>query len=91
MDQLKTTFFLDAGRIVRQDETLWKTRFEIDCGFGVQLNSLRRLFGVLGQSDLFTDIGLETIRFDVPLYVSAPLPDEAKLKFRWVLTMTRAF
>jgi aminopeptidase N len=91
MDQLKTTFFLDAGRIVRQDETLWKARFEIDCGFGVQLNSLRRLFGVLGQSDLFTDIGLETIRFDVPLYVSAPLPDEAKLKFRWVLTMTRAF
>jgi hypothetical protein len=82
----QSSLFLDAGRISGQNEKLWDRRFEIDCGFGVRLQSISALLGEFGRSNLFTTVGLQALKVDFPLYSSAPFPGENKLKFRWVIS-----
>ncbi|MBI4548393.1 MAG: M1 family metallopeptidase [Ignavibacteriae bacterium] len=91
MNMFKSTLFLDAGRIASNSQKLWDQRFELDFGFGFRLKSLATLFGPFAQSNLFSSIGLQTLRVDFPIYVSMPVPDENKLKFRWVVSLSEAF
>jgi len=90
-DLIRSRLFIDAGRIAPQSLRLWDQRFELDCGFGFSLNSLSTIFGPFSESNLLSGIGLNTIRVDFPIYVSKPLVDENKLKFRWVVSFGESF
>lgn len=83
----RTSFFADAGRIAVQPQNLWDQKFEADCGVGVGLTGLSPIFGQFSQSTLFSTVGLSTLRVDFPFYVTRPLADENRLKFRWVISM----
>ena len=88
---IQSSIFLDAGRIGNRTERLWDRRFEIDFGFGLRLQSIAGILGELGRSSLFPDIGLRTLKVDFPLYSSAPLGGENKLKLRWVISFREEF
>ncbi len=89
--KLRSSLFFDAGRISSRFDKLWDKRFEVDCGFSIGITSLWSILGQIAQSDLFSAVGLNTIRIDFPIYVSAPPPDEHKLKLRWLLGFTQNF
>ena len=91
MRHFQSSLFLDAGRITGQTEKLWDRRFEIDFGFGLRLQSLAGLIGEFGRSNLFSAVGLQTLKIDFPLYSSAPFPGENKVKFRWVISFREEF
>ena len=88
MSRFRSVLFFDAGRGSDQDRRLWDERFEIDWGFGFRLSSLFALVGPLAQSDLLPGVGLQTLRFDFPVYVSRPVRDENRLKFRWAISFS---
>jgi hypothetical protein len=87
---INSSFFFDAGRIAMQSQKLWDQRFEVDCGFGLRLTSFWNILGEFARSDLFTSIGLNTIRIDFPIYDSMPVLSENKLKLRWVLGFSQS-
>lgn len=91
LEKLRTTLFFDAGRIADGGVNLGDRRFEVDWGFGVRLASFSWLFGPFSRSNLFSAVGLSTIRVDFPLYVSNPPRGEKRLKFRWVVSLSEPF
>ncbi|HZY10343.1 MAG TPA: M1 family aminopeptidase, partial [Bacteroidota bacterium] len=90
-DMFRSVIFFDAGRIASDPQKLLDQRYEIDFGFGFRLKSLSTLFGPFSQSNILSSVGLQTLRIDFPIYVSMPIPDENKLKFRWVVSLSEAF
>jgi hypothetical protein len=91
MNYVNSSLFIDAGRISAQDQKLWDQRFEVDFGFGFRLTSFWNILGEFARSDLLSSIGLNTIRIDFPIYVSLPVPNENKLKMRWVMSLSQGF
>jgi len=91
MRMFRSSLFIDAGRIANNPDNLWDQKIEIDWGFGVRLASLSSLFGSFSNSNVFSGIGLRTLRVDFPLFVSAPPAGENKLKFRWVVGLSESF
>jgi hypothetical protein len=91
MRMFRSSLFIDAGRIASNPDNLWDQKFEVDWGFGIRLASLSSLFGSFSNSNVFSGIGLRTLRVDFPLFVSAPPTDEHKLKFRWVVGLSESF
>lgn len=85
MREFSGVLFVDAGRLSPGSTDLWKERFELDCGFGFRLNSVTKWFGPFSGSSMFSAAGLQSIQIDFPIYVSMPLPNEEKFKFRWVI------
>ncbi|MBI5216366.1 MAG: hypothetical protein HY960_11490 [Ignavibacteriae bacterium] len=85
------SLFLDAARLSRSNERLWDERFELDFGIGFRLASLNSLLGEAAQSNIFTGLGLRTLRIDFPFFMTKPLPGENKFKFRWVISLSEQF
>ncbi len=83
--------FIDAGRVSRSSEYITNNNFEFDFGVGLRLGSLYGLLGQVSQSNIFSGLGLRTLRIDFPFYASAPLPDENKFKFRWAISINEVF
>ncbi|HLX13355.1 MAG TPA: M1 family aminopeptidase, partial [Bacteroidota bacterium] len=83
--QFNSAVFFDAGRLASDPANLWDQKFEVDWGFGFRMVSFPRILGEAGRSNLLPLIGLRTLRVDFPVYLSAPLPGEKKLSFRWTV------
>jgi hypothetical protein len=83
--QFNSSIFCDAGRLASAPQNLWDQRYQVDWGVGFRMTTFPRILGPLGNTNLFQGIGLKTLRIDFPLYLSAPLPGESKLAFRWVI------
>ena len=88
---LRSSLFIDVGRIASNPDNLWDQRFEVDWGFGIRLASLSSLFGPFTYSDLLSGVGLRTLRVDFPIYVSKPMEGENKIKLRWVVSLSESF
>jgi len=61
--------------------------FFVDAGFGLRFEN------VLPDNwyTIFTGGRNTTLRFDFPIWVNRPLPDENALRFRWVFGFEQAF
>ena len=73
--------FFDAGKVwgsgegVSFDNILW------DAGFGFELSFIR---SVSRFTNILSEVGIRTVRFDFPVYVSRP-GSGRKFSFRWVV------
>ncbi len=84
----KTVLFFDAGKVWGQGERTSIKNVKYDFGFGVRSDLFGRVSSI---TDVFSEIGLNAIRVDFPIYVSHPLNGEKKFKFRWVLGFEGTF
>lgn len=84
----KTAIFFDAGKLWGQNQRVSLSNVKYDFGFGIR----SELFGDISQvTNLFSEIQLDGIRIDFPLYVSHPMSGEKRFKFRWVIGFEKTF
>jgi len=84
----KTTLFFDAGKTWDQNQRASLKGIKYDLGFGVRSTIFEQFSSM---TNLFSEIGLNMIRVDFPVYVSHPINGEKKLKLRWVLGFDKTF
>jgi outer membrane protein assembly factor BamA len=84
----RTTFFFDAGKVWGQNQRTSLKDLRYDFGIGIRSDIIE---SVSNFTDIFTEIGLSSIRVDFPIYVSHPASDGKKFNFRWVIGFERTF
>lgn len=84
----RTTFFFDAGKVWGQNQRTSLKDLRYDFGIGIRSDIIE---SVSSFTDIFTEIGLSSIRFDFPIYVSHPASGGKKFNFRWVIGFERTF
>lgn len=84
----RTLIFFDAGKVWSQGERASLKNLKYDFGVGLRTNLLEQISNF---TNLLSDAGIGTIRFDFPIYVSHPLNGEKKLKFRWIFGFDATF
>jgi len=82
---LSPVFFVDAGRTWNDPDEFRFNRLLTDYGFSVKLPLIIRFYGTNVLSSL-EKMGINSISFDFPVYVSSPLPGEDKIAFRWLFS-----
>jgi hypothetical protein len=88
---LKSAFFVDAGKVWSRFEEITIKDIRWDAGFGLSLPISGLFTSLPFHSDIFDSIGLSVVRVDFPIYLSNPLPEEERLKLRWVVGLSESF
>ncbi len=84
----KTAIFFDAGKIWGQNQRTSIKDIKYDLGFGIRTDLIKQMSSM---TNIFSEIGLSTLRIDFPIYVSHPLNGEKRTKFRWVIGFDMGF
>ena len=81
-----TWFFADAGNVWNYNTKIKANQFLYDYGFSIKFPLSARIISYSGSNafSFLTKLGISSINFDFPLYVSKPVNGEKKFKFRWL-------
>ncbi len=84
---LNPSFFFDFGNVWANEKEFNFNAFKYDWGFSFSLlpEFDSQMEQAVNQINPFGNLGIQDIRFDLPLYVSHPPAGENKFKFRWLI------
>ena len=88
-----TWFFADAGNIWNSIYDIKAKELLLDYGFSIKIPLRTNLSSFSGSNPLsiLAKLGITSINFDFPLYVSNPVAGEKKFKFRWLFGFQSPF
>jgi hypothetical protein len=78
-------FFIDAGKTWNEPNEFRFNRLLTDYGFSLKI-PLKFTYENMNLLSGLEKLGINSISFDFPVYISSPLPGERKIAYRWLFS-----